>query len=74
MIQTKKNNDTMCKRFRPSNISFSYVQSGLLRITKKPNGANRKKYHIFVPNNVKDSQNLYQDKEKLDMHSINLNC
>ena len=57
----------MFKRSRHSNLSIFIVSQDYYELTKKTIRCNGKIYHIFKPNNIRDVQNLYQDKASKDI-------
>ena len=57
----------MFKRSRHKILSIFKISQDYNEIPKRTIRANGKFYHIFIPNNFRDAQNLYQDKASMDM-------
>ena len=57
----------MFKRGRHNNLSKFIISQDFYELPKGTLRANGNIYHIFKPNNFRDVQNLYQDKESMDM-------
>ena len=57
----------MFKRSRHNNISIFIFSQDYYEVPKRTIGANGNIYHIFITNNFRDNQNLYQDKAHMDM-------
>ena len=57
----------MFKRSRHNNLSIFIISHDYYELPKRTIRANGIIYHIFKPNNLRDGQNLYQDKASMDM-------
>ena len=57
----------MFKRSRHNILSIFIISQEHYDLPKRTVRANGKFYHIFEPSNFRDVQNLYQDKESMDM-------
>ena len=57
----------MFERSRHSNTSFFIIRQDYNELPKQTSPANGKICHIFIPNNLRDVQNLYQDKADMNM-------
>ena len=57
----------MFKRGRHINLSIFIIGQEYYELPKRTIRANGNIYHIFKPNNIRDVQNLYQDKASMDM-------
>ena len=55
------------KRFGLKNLSIIIISQDFYELSKKTIGDNGNIYHIFIPNNFRDVQNLYQDKASMEM-------
>ena len=58
---------SMIKRGRHINLSIFIISQYYYELPKRTIRAMGNIYYIFKPNNVKDVQNLYQDKASMDM-------
>ena len=70
-LNEKEMNDhrvqAMGKRSRHNNLSIFIISQDYYELPKRTIRANGNIYHIFKPKNYTDVQNLYQDKESMDM-------
>ena len=70
-LNEKEMNDSrvqaMFKRSGHNILSMFIISQDYLELPKRTIRANGEIYHIFKPNNLKDVQNLYQDKTSMDM-------
>ena len=57
----------MFKRGRHINLSILIISQDNYELPKQTNRANGNIYHIFKPNNLRDVQNLYQEKTSMDI-------
>ena len=57
----------MSKRSRHNNLSIFIKSQDYYELSKKTIRCNGNIYHIFKPNNIRDVQNLCQDKASMDM-------
>ena len=57
----------MFKRSRHNNLSIFKISQDYYELSKKTIRCKGNIYHIFKPNNFRDVQNLYQDKDSMDM-------
>ena len=57
----------MFKRGRQNSISIFIISQDYCELPKRTIRANGNIYHIFKPNNLRDVQNLYQDKTSMNM-------
>ena len=55
------------KRSRHNNISVFIISQDYYELPKKTIRANSNIFHLFKPNNIRDVQNLFQDKASMDM-------
>ena len=55
------------KRSRHNNISIFIISQDYYDLPKRTIRANSNIFHIFKPNNIRDVQNLFQDKASMDM-------
>ena len=55
------------KRSRHNNLSIFIISQEYYDLPKRTIRANGNIYHIFLPNNFREVQNLYQDKASMDM-------
>ena len=60
----------MFKKSRHNNLSIFIISQDYSELPKRTIRANGKIYHILKPNNLRDKQNLYQDKASMDMTII----
>ena len=56
----------MFKRGRHNILSIFIISQDIYELPKRTIRANGNIYHIFEPNNFKEVQNLYHDKESMD--------
>ena len=70
-ITEKEMNDprveAMFKRSRHNNLSIFLISQVDCELPKRTIRANANIHHIIKPNNLRDVQNLYQDKASMDM-------
>ena len=59
----------MFRRSRHNNSSTFIISQDYYELRKKSNRANGNICHMFKPNSFGDVQNLYQDKESLDVNN-----
>ena len=59
--------ESLFKRSRQKNLSIFKINQDYYELPKRTIRANGNVYHIFIPNNFRDVQNLYQDKASTDM-------
>ena len=59
--------EAMFKRFRHINLSVFIISQDYHELPKRTIRANGNIEYIFKPNNLRDVQNLYQDKASMDM-------
>ena len=57
----------MMKRSRHNNLSIFLISQDYYELPKRTIRANGNIYHIFISNNFKDVQTLYQDNASMDM-------
>ena len=57
----------MFKRSRHNSLSIFIISQDYYELPKGTIRANGNIYHIFIPNNFRDVQNLYQDQASMDM-------
>ena len=57
----------MFKQSRHNNLPIFIIGQGYYELPKRTTRANGNIYLIFKPNNLRDVQNLYQDKASMDM-------
>ena len=57
----------MFKRSRQNSLSIFIISQDYYELPKGTIRANGNIYHIFIPNNFRDVQNLYQDQASMDM-------
>ena len=55
------------KRSRHNNISIFIISQDYYELPKRTIRANSNIFHLFKPNNIRDVQNLFQDKASMDM-------
>ena len=55
------------KRSRHNNISVFIISQDYYELPKRTIRANSNVFHLFKPNNIRDVQNLFQDKASMDM-------
>ena len=57
----------MFKRSRYNNLSIFLNSQEYFELPKRTIRANGNNYHVFKPDNIRDIQNLYQDRASMDM-------
>ena len=55
------------KRSRHKNISIFIITQDYYELPRRTIRANSNAFHLFKPNNIRDVQNLFQDKASMDM-------
>ena len=55
------------KRSRHNNISVFFISQDYYELPKRTIRANSNVFRLFKPNNIRDVQNLFQDKASMDM-------
>ena len=55
------------KRSRHKNISIFIITQDYYELPKRTIRANSNVFHLFKPNNIRDVQNLFQDKASMEM-------
>ena len=70
-LNEKELNDSrvqaLFKRSRHNNISIFIISQDYYELPKRTIRANSNIFHLFKPHNIRDVQNLFQDKASMDM-------